>query len=321
MGMGGPMGADDSTMLSPEEAFAVLGDEARLGILRALGEADEPLPYSELFEQIHYDDSSNFSYHLDRLVGHFVAKTEAGYVLRRPGERVMEAVLSGAVTTDPVRELTGTDHPCPFCGADIQVGYEHERVTIHCPECSGLFGRDETADGRFSEQGNLGIRPLPPAGVRGRTGAELHRVSEIWASTAMQAITRGVCPRCSGAIEHAVEVCEGHDRTGGLCPRCDRRLAAVAEAVCRDCIFEMAAPVAGHLAVHPEVMAFMVDHGIDPVAPEGVLPFAAVDERVTSHQPFEAQYTYAVADETVSLTVDDELTILEVTRSVRDDTK
>ena len=35
--------------LSPDAAFAVLGDETLLQILRTLGEADEPLAFSELF--------------------------------------------------------------------------------------------------------------------------------------------------------------------------------------------------------------------------------------------------------------------------------
>lgn len=306
---GGPM------MLSPEEAFSGLGNRARLEILRTLGEADEPLAYSELFERMEYDDPGNFSYHLDKLVGHFVAKTDAGYVLRRPGERVMEAVLSGAVTTDPIRELTRTEKPCPFCSAPIKVGYEHERVTMHCPECSGLFGREESEDGRFSEQGNLGIRPLPPAGVRSRTPEEIHQVSEIWAATNMQAISRGVCPRCSGTVERTVRVCESHDATDGLCGQCGMRLAATATAVCADCIFEMEAPVAGHISVHPETMAFMINHGIDPVAPEGYLPFAAVKEEVRSRQPFEARYTFAADDEILTLTVEDDLAVVDVMKN------
>jgi len=307
-------GAGGSTTPSPEEAFTVLGNRARLEILQTLGEADERVAYSELFERMEYDDPGNFSYHLDKLVGHFVAKTDTGYVLRRPGERVIEAVLSGAVTTDPIRELTQTDKPCPFCSAPIEVGYEHERVTMHCPECSGLLGREESEDDRFSEQGNLGIRPLPPAGVRGRTPEKIHRVSEIWASTTMQAISRGVCPRCSGTVERAVQVCEFHDASDGLCDRCGLRLAATASAVCTDCIFEMEAPVAGHLSVHPETMAFMIDHGIDPVAPEGFLPFAAVDEEVRSRQPFEAQYTFTADGERLTLTVDGDLVVGDVTR-------
>jgi hypothetical protein len=184
---------------------------------------------------------------------------------------------------------------------------------MHCPECSGLFGREKSEDGRFSEQGNLGIRPLPPAGVRGRTPDEIHQVSEIWAATTMQAISRGVCPRCSGKVERTVQVCEPHDASDGLCDQCGLRLAATASAACTDCIFEMEAPVAGHVSIHPETMAFMIDHGIDPVAPEGFLPFAAVEEEVCSRQPFRAQYTFTADNETLTLTVDDDLAVVGTT--------
>ena len=88
----------EATPLSPDEAFSVLGDQARLGILRALATADGPLAYVELYDAVEYDDSSNFSYHLDKLVGHFVRKTDDGYRLYDAGRRVVEAVVSGAVT-------------------------------------------------------------------------------------------------------------------------------------------------------------------------------------------------------------------------------
>lgn len=95
--------------LSSEDAFAVLGDETRLQILQALGEADEPLAFSELFERIEYEDSSNFGYHLRKLVGHFVRKSDEGYTLWEAGRRVVEAVLAGAMTENPVMELTQID--------------------------------------------------------------------------------------------------------------------------------------------------------------------------------------------------------------------
>lgn len=308
-------GPEGATMLSPQDAFAVLGDEARLGILQTLGEADEPLAYSELFERIDYDDSSNFSYHLDKLVGHFVGKTDEGYTLRRPGERVMEAVLSGAVTTDPVHELTRTDKPCPFCSAPIEVGYRQERVIMHCPECSGLFGQADSGDGRSTEAANLGFRPLPPAAIDGRTAAEMHEVSKTWTAISMHAIGRGVCPRCSGAVDRTVTVCESHDASEGTCDRCGLRFGAMASATCTNCIFDMQAGIAGHLGTHTEVMAFLIDHGIDPVAPEGFHPYAAVEETIRSTDPFEARYTFTVDGDAIALTVDDDLSVIDVTRN------
>ena len=38
-------GTEAHTVLSPEEAFAVLGDQARFEILQALGKADDSVEY------------------------------------------------------------------------------------------------------------------------------------------------------------------------------------------------------------------------------------------------------------------------------------
>lgn len=307
-------GPEGFTMISPEDAFAILGNEVRLEILQTLGVADEPLAYSELFEYMDYDDPGNFSYHLDKLVGHFVGKSDDGYRLRRPGERVMEAVLSGAVTSDPVRDPIQTDWPCPFCSTGIEIGYQQERVTMYCPECPGIYGQEGPAERESLESGTLGAIPLPPAGVEDRTAAEMRRVAEIWTATSMQAIARGVCPRCSGAVDHSIHVCEDHDVNQRTCDRCGRRFGAMASASCTNCVFDMEAPVAGHLAVHPQVMAVMIENGVDPVAPEGNFPYAAVDETILSPDPFEARYTYTIDGDALTLTVNDNFPVVDVTR-------
>jgi hypothetical protein len=224
-------------------------------------------------------------------------------------------IFSGVVTTDPVREPTQTDWPCPLCSAPIEVGYQRERVTMYCSECPGLYRHGGSEGGSSTESGRLGSIPLPPAGVENRTAGEMRQVAEIWTATSMQAISRGVCPRCSGAIDHAIHACEAHEVSERTCDQCGRRFGAMASASCTNCVFDMEAPVAGHLAVHPEVMALMIEHGIDPIAPEGIFPYAAVDETMLSTEPFEARYTYTIDDDVLSLTVDDDLSVVDVTRS------
>jgi len=74
------MTTDDTAAsgVSPDEAFALVADETRLGILRTLNQADRPLAFSTLFERSEYDTRSNFSYHLDKLEGHFLSRTDGG---------------------------------------------------------------------------------------------------------------------------------------------------------------------------------------------------------------------------------------------------
>jgi len=131
---------NDAATLSPDDAFAVLGNETRVGILQALGGADEPVSFSELRDRVGMRDTGQFNYHLDKLVGHFVRRSDEGYALRRAGERVVEAVLSGAVTDAPVLKPTVVDHPCPLCGAPVEVTFREERVEMYCTECPGNYG-------------------------------------------------------------------------------------------------------------------------------------------------------------------------------------
>lgn len=305
----------ESTVLSPDEAFALLGDEARLQILQTLGEADEPLAYSELFDRVEYDDSSNFHYHLDKLSDHFIHKTTAGYELRQAGRRVVEAVLSGAVTEDPVLEPTTIDKPCTVCSAPVEVAYHQERVKIHCPECDGMVDESHLNGDRFTDFGNHGFLPLPPAGVHRRTATEVLHAAELWVVTEMRTAARGVCPRCSAKVAHSMSVCEDHDASDGRCNECGLRFEATVSLACTNCLFGARVGIPAYLGVHIELMGFMIEHGIDPVSPEGFdFPIVAGDETILSRDPFEARYTFAAEGETLALCVDGDLSVSDVAR-------
>lgn len=74
--------------------------------------------------------------------------------------------------------------------------------------------------------------------------------------------------------------------------------------------------IPAYLGVHTELMGFMMEHGIDPVSPVGFdFPMAAVDETILSHSPFEARYAFT-DDDTLALTVDDDLSVIDVTRNL-----
>lgn len=86
-------------VLAPHEAFAVLGNETRLAIVLALEETDDPIAYSELKRQVGVYDSGRFNYHLEKLLGHFVERTEGGYRPRVVGTRAARAVTAGTFAT------------------------------------------------------------------------------------------------------------------------------------------------------------------------------------------------------------------------------
>lgn len=307
--------SDGSSGLSPDETFAVLGKKVRLQILQTLGEADEPLAYSELYDRTEYDDSSNFNYHIGKLEEHFIRKTEEGYVLRHTGRRVIEAVLSGAVTESPVVERTQVDWPCFLCGAPIEVSYQHEHVGMYCPQCGGTRGAESTTGEDWGVPGRdvLGYLNLPPAGVAARTPAGILEAASVWTTTEAMELARGICPRCSATVEESVAVCEDHDTGDGRCEACDQQFGATIHYCCTNCIFTLESPSVTALLANIELIDFMVEHGIDPLAPNG-FHLSALDESILSTDPFEARYRFIADGDALILTVNDSLSVVDATR-------
>src|SRR6056297_1487616 len=98
-----PRGADRreaSRDVSPADAFSILGNETRVEVLRTLLRVEGPTSYADLRRGVAYDGGGNFNYHLDKLVPHFVRKTEDGYVLRAAGEQVAHVLGSGVLAAD-----------------------------------------------------------------------------------------------------------------------------------------------------------------------------------------------------------------------------
>lgn len=319
------MTTDDGTgegadPLAPDDAFAVLGDETRVAILRVLGEADGPLGFSDLRERVGMRDSGGFNYHLDRLVGHFVERDDDGYRLRRAGERVIEAVLSGAVTASPVREPTRVDWTCHYCGAPVGVSYREERLRVFCTECPGVYGRGSGPD----DYGLHGTLYLPPAGVEGRDATQLLRAASVWGGLATMAAVGGVCPRCSAALSESVEVCEDHERAGGgdgtdgaCCDACGGRYAAGIRFSCTNCIYERSGAFGVRLLANADLRSFLTARGVDPVTHASHSTVGAAmdyDEEVVSTDPFEARFTFRADGDALTLTVGDDRSVTDVSR-------
>ena len=307
--------------LSPDKAFGLLADETRLEILRTLSETDEPLSFSGLFERSEYDDSSNFSYHLEKLEGHFVSRTDRGYVLRQAGRRVVEAVIAGTVTDDPVVERERTENPCPYCGAPIEVSYEQEHVEMYCSECPGALRHEDPRDQLAIDDdafGYLGNMSLPPAGVRGRTPTELLQAAQAWKHLEVMADSAEFCSRCSGVVEHSVTVCEDHDGSEGICEHCGRRYAVLFEVECGTCHYNKRGIAPTCLLAKTELLSFLTDHGGNPLVPEtfDVEPGAVAnyEEDVISTDPVRVALTFTVDDDALTLTINEDVSVVDVTR-------
>lgn len=318
-------GGGDASGLSIDDAFSVLGDETRVQILQTLGEADEPLSFTELRNRVGARQGGNFNYHLEKVVGHFAGKTDEGYVLRQPGRRVVQAILSGAVTADPELEYTELDVACWWCGAPIVVRYRQERLELYCTECEGLY-KDQSvrrptplavdhASGP-PDLGFLGTYFLPPAGVQDRAPEEVFQVGMVREVTDYLGIAGDFCPRCSGPIEKSTSVCGQHDYSADRCPACGNMMAIHLHVRCRNCNFQRQG-VFGHTVYFQQaVLSFFLDNGVSLLSADShLLREAMYEEEVVSTDPLEARLTFTVGDETLTVTVDDEFDVVDATRS------
>ena len=311
--------AGDGT-LAPDQAFAVLGNETRMAILQDLAEAAGPLSFSELRERVGVSDSGQFNYHLGKLEGHFLNKIDGEYSLRQAGRRVIESVLSGAVTEASVIEPTRLDEPCPYCGANIEISFREERLLIRCTECPGTFPGKTSTSPAFGDlpEGAITLYNLPSAGLEGRTTREqLHAVLAYTFSEQM-ALGNGVCPRCSGSIEFELVLCERHEADGDYCERCNSRFPMVVVSECVNCGYLSKGTMRFYLSANPTVRSFFEARGIDPIAPEweDMSLLYNREETVTGTDPFEAEIVYRLDGDELEVTIDENLSVVAVTERI-----
>jgi hypothetical protein len=134
--------------LTPDEAFAVLGNEIRLDIVRVLWNADatyeyddvsdtaETISFSELRRRVDIDDNGKFSYHLSQLVPHFIRQTADGYRLSGVGKQIARTVIAVS-GPENVEFSTNLEQDCPVCTAPLTAVYEDQWLGSVAPGVTG----------------------------------------------------------------------------------------------------------------------------------------------------------------------------------------
>lgn len=285
---------DCDACLDPAEAFSVVGNETRFAILKALWEApDDPVSFSDLRERVGTRDSAQFNYHLQKLTGQFVKKTDDGYEFRAAGRAVIQAVLSGSLNQDPELEPFAVEGECIDCGAGLQAYYEDEALHVECPDC----GRPHCG------------WEFPPGGLEGRSREEVmeafnQRVRHLLCLTA-----DGVCPACNGRTASTVGYGDAH-------PDLDEREVTV-EHECRRCGYEVVTSVGISLLDDAEVVAFYRDHGVDLNAfPFWTLEWCISDRsvEVLDDDPWRFRVAIELDDERLEVVIDGDLAVVEAER-------
>lgn len=282
-------------------AFGAVGNEHRVAILRALMRAyqagETPLSYSALMDRIEMRDSGQFNYHLQQLVGRFVAESPDGYALTYAGRTVVSAIASGTLDESVTRDPEPVDGTCYACGAaSLVIRYPGQRVRVTCEACD-----EEIVHIQF-----------PPAAVAERTDAELKRDFDRWARSWHSLAGRGVCPECAGTMAATLgpEPIGSHSSapiTG------DVGVSALIS--CDHCWVRGEMPPGLVVLDHPAVVSFFWDRGIDvrdrpqwqhgwALAPEGL---TVVDE-----DPLLVDVTVTVDDASLTLRIDDSLSVESV---------
>lgn len=303
------------------EAFKLLGNETRLGILLTLWEEIEPnhegneLSFSALRDQVGVRDSGQFNYHLDKLTGHFIERTTEGYKLRHMGQKIVRTVIGASGFETPSLECAEIDMPCRHCDGQTAIRYEDEWLYRICTECKGTFENSELPKGCLS-----GF-PLAPAAVTNRTPEEMFSVAKFQTLQAIHNKMEGICPECSGPVGRKLEVCDDHD-ANGVCTTCGRAEPVRVRLVCHVCKEWSIVPVPTCMMFHPEVVGFYHDHGIslrwdvdDFPTMRRIHDLIVTEVGLVADESARVRVTFCLDGEQLRLTLNEELDVIEVSET------
>lgn len=225
--------------IQPAEVFAHLADANRFDIIRTIAEAERAaLPFSTLYERSNFDDSGQFNYHLDRLVGPFVRKTDDGYQLRHSALIVYRLAVSGFLSNRGEAELTSVETACPRCGyAHLTAVYEDDRFWVRCDDCE----RRAT------------VAPFPP---RALPNYDIERTPAAFDRYTLGSVVRAVenvCPWCASPLSAALEPVDDEWPT----------VEWVIHRSCDHCQGWIYTRVNDLLRLHPAVISFYYERGVD----------------------------------------------------------
>lgn len=278
--------------LEPAEVFSLLGDDVRIEIIMVLDDAvEERVAFSELHDRVGLDDSGQFNYHLSKLVGHFVSKSDAGYQLTAAGDRLARAIAAGLYTDSPELEPFDVDGTCRECTQEtLQASYADERFTITCRECDHQLLRVSA----------------PPSLVRGRNPTEALDAFEEWSFSQVEQAYNDICPSCGGPVTRGIT----SETPPGLsfdvlpemtCEVCSRRVVTSFAAIAR-----RDSTVEGfHDREFPTIRQkhyWELDENVSEKSLE-----------LLSESPFRMQVTFSAGDRTCDAVIDEHLDILEAT--------
>ena len=288
--------AEESTVEEGQvAALAALGNERRLEILLALGDREREtrvdryeLSFTELYEAVDVESTSQFSYHLSQLVGPFVAETDDGYHLTYSGDRIVRAVRSGVYESTDGFDPVEIDGGCPACGGvALEATLADERFVVRCTDCERRLLSDSFPRSQAAERTPTEV--VESFGYR------------IWSS---YVLLRGdVCPECYGRTRRRVD---SHESDSGS-------LYTFAS-ICETCDLTIHLPVEVPVVFHPAALEFLWRHGVSVLDSPLWHLFALFSSTdwttdVRSTDPFEGRFRIELDGDELELAMDDAFTV------------
>lgn len=163
-----------------------------------------------------------------------------------------------------------------------------------------------------ADYGYVGGLSLSPTGIRERTASEVLRAADTGGMLEVLAMSRDIYPRCSASMDPPVHVCEDHDAADGPCDECDSRNEVSIESRCMDCPHTARGFFELYLLRNIEPIAFVASRGFHPISPTDLRNAIEATVEVLSTDPFEARFTFAIGEDSLTLAVDDDLTVVDV---------
>jgi len=290
-----------------EAGLQILGHKTRLEVLTAIYEAHGHfVPFSEIKERVSIRDSGNLTYHLDKLKRQFIDHDEQrGYTLRAPAKHALRLLAKDSLSRHHTQTVGSINDPCPFCSESLQFIYDESHTgRIECPDCETIFKR-------FS---------LPQSVIQEREPAAAAVVVDARVRSDFQLKVTGVCPYCQGDVRStlipATEVSERvrqYDR--------DESDGSYIEFTCDHCTAGFVNPAAMLLYTLPEAVSFFLDHGerLRSIPFWWAFSWNADGGAVVSEGGTRVQIAVALDDESFVATVDEQLQLLETTRTSEHD--
>lgn len=302
--MGNTGRTTEETRLAPAKAFAIIGNESRLKILQILSEEKfRSVPFAELRKRVGMRDSSQFNYHLKKLEGPFIRKTDDGYTLRHAGINVIRSLVEGSFTDHPRIAPFETGGTCVACDEPLHAEYEHEMVFVRCFSCRTMH-----AMGMF-----------PPGALAGRTADEMLAAFERWMRCAFDLSVNGICSMCRGKTTGTlIRDVEDIQIKVPVDPTDFPSFELGIKYQCEHCDVWDFGSAGEHILNHPDVVAFHRGYGIDSnTVPYWELDWVVTNERTTvvAEDPIRVQVTIPLDTEELRVTLDETFAVHDVERT------